>query len=131
MSTHFQAISTAKHIDALIQFGTFIISIALCIYLHTITPLLILAPLQLLSCIIWTLYFGYTYNPVTRGGKLIRRAFGITLALLAIAFATIYPILIALFAMIVVGPILAMLYFITTIGEMKYYSTARKPYYLL
>lgn len=132
MNNTFGTIATFKKIDAIAQIVVFVIAvIAAFVSRYSLWTLMIMAPLQILSCLLWTIYFMNNESLRHNGGRNIRRAFWIVMLNLAIASAIPNYATLMLFMMILIGPICGFIYFFTTCREYEYYRNARKPYYFL
>jgi len=86
---------------------------------------------QRVSALLWTLYF-HKGPPAYSSAVTIRYIFLSVAPFLALTcLAGDGAILLVNCIMLFAGPLLGVSYFIITILEIRYYSKARKPYYLL
>jgi hypothetical protein len=121
-----------KKIDAALQVVVFTVSSILCLNDSSAIGwcMLAMAALHIISCITWTLFFtGDT--PVYKAGRFIRRLFIIIMCIALITFLAGDIFFFFAMAMLYLGPVCGLLYFIITLLETNFYSNARKPYYLL
>jgi len=86
---------------------------------------------QTFSALLWTLYF-HKGPPAYTSAVAIRYTFLSVAPFLALTcLAGEGGIFLINCIMLIAGPLLGVSYFIITILEIRYYSKARKPYYLL
>lgn len=126
-------VALLKKVDATVQVCVFIILLCAC-WIHVqylVYYMLTMATLHVISCLGWSLFFT-SDTPRFEGGTLIRRAFLVILALAGILLVA-SPDFFFVFAMamLYVGPACGLIYFAVTLFEIRFYSKARKPYYLL
>ncbi len=133
MSRRFDAVANVKLADAVIQvlvFAFLLVTVVLKLRL-VFYGVLAMAGIQVLSCLLWSLYFTAGV-PRLKAGTYIRRAFFITLGILALSLLLFKSyFLLCLYLMIFAGPIQGFAYFLITLKEISFFRKARKPYYLL
>lgn len=133
MSQHFDAVANVKIADAIVQvlvFAFLLVTVVLKLPLM-VYGVLAMAGIQILSCLLWSLYFTAEV-PRLKAGTYIRRAFFITLGILALGLLLFKSyFLLLLYLMIIAGPIQGFAYFFITLREVSFFRKARKPYYLL
>lgn len=132
MKTTLSRISFWKYTDLCLQLLAFIAMILVWTWADwSVFALFIEAVIQVMSCMVWALYFT-TDAPRHRAGTFIRRAFLIVLvvwvggSICSNAVGAFF-----LYLMILLGPVMGVTYFVTTLQEAVYYGRARKPYYAL
>jgi len=132
MNPTFESVARFKKVDIIAHIVLFSISLVLAFTSRmSALALCIMAPLQVISCICWSVYYQSSGAPPYRSGTYIRRGFYFVLANIALGF--IFPAygFGILYLMIVVGPVMGTLYFVITCKEFRYYRDAKKPYFLL
>ncbi|WP_118975453.1 hypothetical protein [Taibaiella koreensis] len=132
MKNTFRNLVLGKKIDLSLQVLTFPVVLWLC-KSSSLGPfaLYIIGAVQTGSALLWTLYFRNS-APAYVSGAWIRGAFLILAPFLALmVLAGTDALLLMSCCMLVIGPVLGTTYFMITILEIRYYSKARKPYYLL
>lgn len=136
MRKTFETIALWKKLDIVFQCLLFILMIFVIAFeecsLSSLFGLYIMGLAQLISSIAWILYLKRNDIPAMNGSMQFRVAIVIiaTVIALSILLNVLVFILLSL-TMIVIGPFLCINYFLLTLNELKYYSNARKPYYLL
>lgn len=132
MKTTLSRISFGKYTDLCLQLLSFIAMILVWAWADwNVFALFIEAVVQVMSCIVWSLYFT-TDAPRHRAGTCIRRAFLIVLVVWVIGSVCSGAVAwLFLYLMVLLGPVMGIAYFVITLQEAAYYSKARKPFYLL
>lgn len=133
MSQTYDGVADVKIADAVIQVLVFaFLLVTICLQSQLFYyGVLTMAGVQVLSCLLWSLYFTAGV-PRLKSGTYIRRAFFITLGILGLSFLLFKSwFLLLLYLMIIAGPLQGFLYFAITIKEISFFRKARKPYYLL
>lgn len=133
MSRHFDTVANIKVADAVIQvlifaflLATIVLKLSLFAY-----GIYAMAGIQVLSCLLWSLYFTAEV-PRLKAGTFIRRTFFVTLLILTLSLLLFKSyFLLLLYLMIFAGPIQGFAYFFITLREISFFRKARKPYYLL
>lgn len=122
-----------KKVDAIIQIVIFSVLAIACIEWveYFVYYMLIMATLQVITCVAWSLFF-IGDIPRFTAGTVIRRTFFIIL-LIGLLLLTLFPgaLFFFIIVMLYLGPACGLAYFIITLFEINFYSKARKPYYLL
>ncbi|WP_162903189.1 hypothetical protein [Taibaiella koreensis] len=125
MNRKYRFIAGLKNGDAVIQALCFLFMIG-CFFLSSEfamhrNAVLIMAGFQVFSAVFW-LFVLITEPAKTRGGRFIRVLFILVPLLLALIVSTYsVAILIAAYAMIIVGPVLGFSYFFITVAEVSFY----------
>lgn len=132
MESKFEEIALAKKVDVVYQCLCFVFMVFVVIYTDLkIFGLYIMAAGQVLSALCWLIYF-QNDMPQRKFDKGLRWLFVIG-GLLIVLSGMVLPVAFMCISwiLLVVGPILGITYFVTSIAEARFYSKARKPYYLL
>jgi hypothetical protein len=132
MRKTFEVIALGKKVD--IVFQSIVFAIMIFLFISTSWSFFwwyLMAGAQLLSCIVWVVALKSDV-PKPKGRDNLRKA--IIIVCVAIACSIFLDVCLFIFlsaSMIIIGPLLGVNYFLQTVDELKYYSNARKPYYLL